>query len=242
MSPLLEVRGLQAGYGRLAVLHGVSLEVHEREIVAVLGPNGAGKSTLLRAITGFDATVTAGEIVFDGRAIAGAGPEVLVRAGLVHVPEGRQLFSELSVDDNLRLGAIVKPRASLERKLNEAYERFPALAGRRSATAFSLSGGEQQMLAIARALMAEPRLLLMDEPSTGLAPQIAASIFETISELRAAGTSIVLVEQNAFQALARADRAYVLENGEIALQGSAADLAQDERVQSVYLGGAIESA
>jgi branched-chain amino acid transport system ATP-binding protein len=236
---LLSVRNLFAGYGSLAVLRDISLWVGAGELVAVLGPNGAGKSTLLRAISRVEATVTAGEMRFGGSDLARLGPEAVVRAGLVQVPEGRELFSELSVDDNLRLGGFVRPAAEREARAAEMYERFPALAGRRTATAFSLSGGEQQMLAIARALMARPKLLLLDEPSTGLAPQIVTRIFEIVAALRAAGTAVLLVEQNAHLALQHADRAYVVENGSIALQGTGAALARDERVRAIYLGGTV---
>jgi branched-chain amino acid transport system ATP-binding protein len=238
-APLLSVRELCAGYDGLAVLHDVSLEVAQGELVAVLGPNGAGKSTLLRAISRVEATVTAGTLAFAGADLLPARPEAVVRAGLVHVPEGRELFSELSVDDNLRLGGFVRPAAECRTRAAEMYERFPALAARRSATAFSLSGGEQQMLAIARALMAAPKLLLLDEPSTGLAPQIVTRIFEIVAALRAGGTAVLLVEQNASLALRYADRAYVVENGAVALQGTGADLARDERVRAIYLGGTV---
>jgi branched-chain amino acid transport system ATP-binding protein len=236
---LLDVRGASAGYGRLAVLHDVSIAVAAGELVAVLGPNGAGKSTLLRAISGFDATLSSGSIWFDGRDLARLGPETIARAGLSHVPEGRQLFSELSVDDNLRLGAFARPRAELAASIAEAYARFPALAPLKERKAFALSGGEQQMLAIGRALMARPKLLLLDEPSTGLAPQIVEQIFAIVAELKRAGTAVLLVEQNAFLTLKHADRAYVLENGAVALQGSAAELAQDARIAAIYLGGAV---
>jgi branched-chain amino acid transport system ATP-binding protein len=234
---LLHVRELYAGYGSLPVLRGVNLTVGAGELVAVLGPNGAGKSTLLRAISRFDATITAGSVTFDGRDLAGVAPQALIRAGLAHVPEGRQLFTEMSVDDNVRLGAYTRRDATLEARTAEMYARFPSLAARKSASAFSLSGGEQQMLALARALIAQPKLLLLDEPSTGLAPQIVETIFGIIAELRAGGTAILLVEQNAYLTLKHADRAYVLESGVIALEGSAADLARDPRVQAIYLGG-----
>ncbi|MFY9779848.1 MAG: ABC transporter ATP-binding protein [Candidatus Baltobacteraceae bacterium] len=236
---LLSVRTLCAGYGGLAVLRDISLEVREGELVAVLGPNGAGKSTLLRAISRVEATIASGTLTFEGRDLKRLGPEAVVRAGLVQVPEGRELFSELTVDDNLRLGGFVRPAAERDARAAELYERFPALAARRSATAFSLSGGEQQMLAIARALMARPKLLLLDEPSTGLAPQIVTRIFEIVADLRAGGTAVLLVEQNAHLALQYADRAYVVENGSVALQGTGAALAQDERVRTIYLGGAV---
>ena len=242
MAALLELRGVHAGYGRLAVLHGVSIDVEAGELVAVLGPNGAGKSTLLRTISRFEATLSAGSVRFDGRDLAARTPEAIVRDGLLHVPEGRQLFAGLSVDDNLRLGGYTRPRAGLEQAVADTYARFPMLAERRSQEAFSLSGGEQQMLAIARALIARPRLLMLDEPSTGLAPQIVEGIFELVRDLKRAGTAVLLVEQNAYLTLKNADRAYVLENGSIALAGSAAELARDERVQAIYLGGAADEA
>jgi branched-chain amino acid transport system ATP-binding protein len=238
--PLLDVRDLYAGYGKLAVLRGVSLTVTAGELVAVLGPNGAGKSTLLRAISRFDASITAGSVRFAGRDLATVPAQSLVRAGLAHVPEGRQLFTEMTVDDNIRLGAYVTRDDSLEARVDDMYARFPALAERKSAVAFSLSGGEQQMLALARALIARPRLLMLDEPSTGLAPQIVETIFTIVGELRAAGTAILLVEQNAYLTLAHADRAYVLESGVIALSGTAKALAGDPRVQAIYLGGSTD--
>jgi branched-chain amino acid transport system ATP-binding protein len=234
---LLEIETLHAGYGNLAVLHGLSLRVDAGELVAVLGPNGAGKSTLLRAISNFEATVTSGTVRFDGMHINGRKTEAIARAGLQHVPEGRQLFTELSVDDNLRLGGYARERERRERDVAAMYERFPALAKRKEAIAFSLSGGEQQMLAIARALMAGPKLLMLDEPSTGLAPQVVTDIFAIVADLRAAGTAVLLVEQNAFLTLSYADRAYVLENGAVALEGPSAALARDPRVQAIYLGG-----
>lgn len=237
--PLLAVRSLRAGYGALEVLRGISLDVFPGELVAVLGPNGAGKSTLLRAISRFEAQVSGGSISFEGRDLSTVAPERIVAAGLSQVPEGRQLFSELSVEDNIRLGAYGRPRRTIDADCGAMYERFPALRERRNATAFSLSGGEQQMLAIARALMARPKLLVLDEPSTGLAPQIVAKIFAILAELRRAGTAILLVEQNAYLTLEHADRAYVLESGQIALEGPARRLAQDERVQAIYLGGTV---
>jgi len=237
-SPLLDVIDLHAGYGELSVLRGLNVRVAAGELVAVLGPNGAGKSTLLRAISRFEACVTAGSICFDGRDLAALRPSQMVANGLAHVPEGRQLFSAMSVEDNLRLGAFTRWRENLAPDLDEIYARFPGLAARRRSTAFTLSGGEQQMLAIARALMAKPKLLMLDEPSNGLAPQVIETIFRLVGELSASGTAILLVEQNAYQALKHAARAYVLENGAIVLAGTAAELAGDERVQAIYLGGA----
>jgi branched-chain amino acid transport system ATP-binding protein len=234
---LLEVRGLSAGYGALDVLRGIDLEVGAGELVAVLGANGAGKSTLLRAISRYDVDVRSGSIVFDGADALRLSTERLVRRGALQVPEGRQLFTELSVDDNLRLGAYVTDRRALPAELDAVYARFPQLAARRTQTAFSLSGGEQQMLAIGRALMAKPKLLMLDEPSTGLAPQIVEQIFAIVAELTRAGVAVLLVEQNAYLTLRHADRAYVLEHGAIALHDTAARLAADERVQAIYLGG-----
>jgi branched-chain amino acid transport system ATP-binding protein len=239
---LLEVRDLHAGYGALDVLRGVSLEVAAGELVAVLGANGAGKSTLLRTISRYDTNVRSGSIVFDGNDLLRASTERVVRLGCLQVPEGRQLFTELSVDDNIRLGAYATSRRTLAADVDAVYARFPRLAERRAQLAFSLSGGEQQMLAIGRALMAKPKLLMLDEPSTGLAPQIVAQIFDIIGDLKAAGTAILLVEQNAFLTLRAADRAYIMENGAIALAGPARELANDERVRAIYLGGTVDEA
>ena len=242
LSERLVVQNLDAGYGRLHVLRGVSLAVGAGEFVAVLGANGAGKTTLLRAISQIgNARVTGGTITFDGRSIAALAPDEIVRRGLLHVPEGRRLFTELSVDDNLRLGGYLRPRAEIEASVGEVYERFPALAARKRAVAFGLSGGEQQMLAIGRALVAKPSLLMLDEPSTGLAPRLVESIFAIIAALRAEGTSILLVEQNARLTLRYADRAHVFEHGEVALSGAAATLAADPRVQAIYLGAHVDS-
>jgi branched-chain amino acid transport system ATP-binding protein len=236
---LLSVRDVHAGYGALDVLRGVSLDVDRGELVAVLGPNGAGKSTLLRAISRMEADVRSGTIVFDGHDLVRASTIAGVRNGCLHVPEGRQLFTELSVDDNLRLGAYTVDRATLDADVAAVYARFPALAQRKAQTAFALSGGEQQMLAIGRALMARPKLLMLDEPSTGLAPQIVAQIFDILADLKRAGTALLVVEQNAYLTLQHADRAYVLEGGAIALSGTASDLAADPRVRAIYLGGSV---
>ena len=230
------VSDLDAGYGRLQILRRVSLSVAAGEFVAVLGANGAGKTTLLRAISHSEARATGGSIVFDGVDITALPAETIVSRGLLHVPEGRRLFTELTVDDNLRLGGFLRPKPEVEASVRDVYARFPALAARRQATAFGLSGGEQQMLAIGRALVAKPSLLMLDEPSTGLAPRVVESIFELIASLRGAGTSILLVEQNARLTLRYVDRAYVLEHGSVSLSGSAAELAADPRIQSIYLG------
>ena len=237
---LLEIRDLHAGYGELEVLRGIDLTVEAGEMVAVLGPNGAGKSTLLRTISRIETNVRS--IAFDGHDLLRASTVQGVRYGCLHVPEGRQLFTELSVDDNIRLGAFTVDRKNIDADVAAIYERFPALAERKSQTAFSLSGGEQQMLAIGRALMAKPRMLMLDEPSTGLAPQIVAQIFSILADLKRGGTAILIVEQNAYLTLQHADRAYVLENGEIALHGTAAELTADERVRAIYLGGSTDEA
>ncbi|HEX3550154.1 MAG TPA: ABC transporter ATP-binding protein [Candidatus Elarobacter sp.] len=233
---LLEVRALRASYGALEVLRGVDLDVRAGELVAVLGPNGAGKSTLLRAISRFGPSLRGGTIVFDGVDLRGVRTETTARLGALQVPEGRRLFARMSVDDNLRLGAFTA-RRTLATELRAIYERFPALAARRTQAAATLSGGEQQMLAIGRALMARPKLLMLDEPSTGLAPQIVESVFGLARDLSREGAALLVVEQNAYAALKHADRAYVLEGGTIALSGTAAELRADPRVQAIYLGG-----
>jgi branched-chain amino acid transport system ATP-binding protein len=239
MTERLVVRNLDAGYGRLQILRGVSIDVAAGEFVAVLGANGAGKTTLLRAISRSEARTMKGSVVFDGRDIGALSTEAIVRCGLLHVPEGRRLFTELTVDDNLRLGGFLRTKQQVESAVAEVYERFPALAARQRAIAFGLSGGEQQMLAIGRALVAKPSLLMLDEPSTGLAPRVVESIFAIIASLRAEGTSILLVEQNARLTLRYADRAYVLEHGSVSLSGTAAELAADPRVQAIYLGANV---
>ena len=236
MTALLEIRGLRAGYGAIEVLRGVDLDVHAGELVAVLGPNGAGKSTLLRTISRYGTALRGGTIVFDGTDLGRATTERTVRLGCLQVPEGRQLFGRMSVDDNLRLGAFAR-RAGLAAELSAVYDRFPPLASRRNQLAYALSGGEQQMLAIGRALMARPKLLMLDEPSTGLAPQVVEQLFAIAGELARSGTALLIVEQNAYLTLRHADRAYVLEGGRVALAGTASELMRDERVQAIYLGG-----
>ena len=234
-APLLAVAGLHAGYGRVSVLHGVSLTVPAGRIVAIVGPNGAGKTTLMGAVMGL--LPRRGTVHFAG---APAGPtEAMVAAGAVLVPETRALFTDMSVADNLLLGAWPRRRAGRtdrEAALGEVFALFPRLAERRRQRAATLSGGERQMLALGRALMARPRLLLLDEPSLGLAPRIVADIFRVLERLRAQGLAILLVEQNARAALAVADHAYVLELGAVVLHGEAAALAADARVAATYLG------
>jgi branched-chain amino acid transport system ATP-binding protein len=236
MSPLLEVDKLVAGYGLMTVLNGVSLQVERGATVAVVGGNGAGKTTLIRAIGGVIAP-RAGRIRFDGRDITGWSSDAVCELGLAQVPEGRQLFPSLSVEDNLRLGAILKrARPHSAKSLASVYELFPKLAERRRQLAGTLSGGEQQMLAIGRALMARPILIMLDEPSLGLAPVMVELMFDTVARLAAEGMSLVLVEQNVAESLQVCSRAYVLENGEVAMSGPSASLLADDRVRQAYLG------
>ena len=233
--PLLELRGVAARYEGLQALRGIDLSVDEGEIVAVLGANGAGKTTTLRAIS---ATVkTTGDLVFAGRRLP-RRPEAVARAGIAHVPEGRGTFAELSVDENLRVGAHVRrDRAGVKADYERVLERFPILAERRGQAAGTLSGGEQQQLALARALMQQPRLLLLDEPSLGLAPRVVAEFFAVVGELNEQeGLSVLVVEQNASLALAASARAYVLEVGRVAVAGPSAELQRHESVRRSYLG------
>lgn len=232
---LLEIEGLDSHYGRIQALREVALEVAEGELVALVGANGAGKTTLLRTISGVH-SASAGSVRFDGRDITRAAPDRRVRLGIAQVPEGREVFGPLSVEDNLRLGGYTRARGEAAATLDEVYARFPALAERRSQPSGTLSGGQQQMLAIGRALMARPRLLLLDEPSMGLAPLLVEEIFATIRRLKRGGTTIFLVEQNAYATLAIADRGYVVETGSIVLAGTGAALLENERVKAAYLG------
>ena len=234
---MLELRGVNVFYGAVQALREVSLRVDEGEIVTLIGANGAGKSTTLMAISGI-VPPRRGEILFAGRPIHGLAPDRIVRLGLCQVPEGRRIFPELTVAENLDMGAFFRrDRQGIERDREELYELFPILHQRRLQPGGNLSGGEQQMLAISRALMARPRLLLLDEPSMGLAPLITRQIFEIIKTInRERNTTVFLVEQNANLALQTADRGYVLENGRIVLQGRAEALLNDENVQKAYLG------
>jgi branched-chain amino acid transport system ATP-binding protein len=237
-APLLEVRELVVRYGKVAAVRGVSVRVEEGRIATVIGPNGAGKTTLLAAVAGL-LPAAGGEVLLDGRSIAGAPVEENAARGLALVPETRELFTGLSVEDNLILGAFPLPRRGRRERgalLAEVYGIFPRLSERRTQRAGTLSGGERQMLALGRALMSRPRLLLLDEPSLGLAPLVVREIFQVISRLRERGVSILLVEQNARAALQIADEGFVLETGEVTLAGRAADLAGDPRVVETYLG------
>jgi branched-chain amino acid transport system ATP-binding protein len=236
---LLVVEGLRVGYGKVEVLHGIDLTVAPGEIVALLGSNGAGKTTTLRALSGLE-PVRGGNVALGGESLNGVKAHRITALGLAHVPERRRLFAPLTVEENLRLGGylIRDQAAELKRRMEAMYALFPRLAERRLQLAGTLSGGEQQMVAIARALMLQPRLLVLDEPSMGLAPLIVRSIFGIVKRLRDEGMAVLLVEQNARQTLRIADRAYVLESGSILIHGAAADLALDPRVQAAYLGGA----
>jgi branched-chain amino acid transport system ATP-binding protein len=234
---ILDVRDLAVAYGPVRAVRGVSFQVPRGAIVALLGANGAGKSSTLAAISGL-VRPQAGEVLLDGFAITRAPTHVIVRRGVVHVPEGRAILASMSVEENLRLGAYWRGNdPAIRADLESMCRRFPILGERRLAAAGTLSGGEQQMLGIARGLMARPRLLLLDEPSLGLAPLLVRQIFELITELRRGGLSILLVEQNARQGLAIAQYAYVIERGRVVLAGEARELAADPRVQAAYLGG-----
>jgi branched-chain amino acid transport system ATP-binding protein len=232
---VFSVEQVRSSYGRIEALHGVSIEVARGEIVTLLGANGAGKTTLIRAISGVQ-PISAGQIRFDDRPLEGVSAHARVALGIAQVPEGRQVFAPLSVEDNLRLGAWPRRNARLDAELASVYELFPVLASRRRISAGMLSGGEQQMLAIGRALMAKPRLLLLDEPSMGLAPILVEQILDVVRGLKEAGLTVLLVEQNARAALAIADRGYVIETGRIATSGSSDELLADARVQAAYLG------
>ena len=233
---LLRLDGLEAGYGDLTAIRGVSLEVHAGEIVALIGSNGAGKTTTLRAVSGL-IPLRRGAIELDGRRLAGLTPAAIVAGGVAHVPEGRQLFPTMTVLENLELGARTpESRARRAETLGRVYALFPRLAERRRQLAGTLSGGEQQMTAIGRALMARPRLLMLDEPSLGLAPVVLAAIFQNLAAINRDGVTILLVEQNVLRALRLSHRAYVIENGAIAFAGPSAALLADERIKRAYLG------
>ncbi len=232
---LLEIEGLTSHYGRIQALKGIDLEIAEGELVALVGTNGAGKTTLLRAISGVQ-PVSGGAIRFAGADITRLDPSRRVRLGIAQVPEGRQVFGPLPVEDNLRLGAYTRGASKASEDLDSIYAMFPALKERRDRPAGTLSGGEQQMLAIGRALMARPRLLLLDEPSMGLAPLLVEQIFATIRDLKESGTTIFLVEQNAQGALTIADRGYVIETGTIVLSDRGQALLANDRVRQAYLG------
>ena len=234
---MLKIENLHVSYGPIRALKGISLEVKEGEIVTLIGSNGAGKSTTLSAITGLVKSQS-GSITFRDENITNMSPYKIVQRGVSLSPEGREVFPALTVEENLRLGAYTrKDKGAIDAAFDRVYELFPRLKERISQTAGTLSGGEQQMLAIGRALMSEPKLLLLDEPSMGLAPNLVLMIFDLIESINKQGTTILLIEQNANMALSIANRAYVLETGNIAIEGAAADLAKDPRVKNAYLGG-----
>ncbi len=235
-APLLSLQDVSLHYGQAAALRRVSLRVEAGEIVALLGPNGAGKTSTLRAISGL-VPVSGGSIMFDGQGLSNLSAAKIVQRGISHVPEGRRVFPRLSVRDNLDLGGYHLSRSALAKDIERMFSMFPVLRERADQQASTLSGGEQQMLAIARALMAGPKLLLLDEPSLGLAPIIVQSLFRQLKEILAGGVTILLVEQNARLALETADRAYVIERGEIVCGGTAREVAGDDRVFTAYLGG-----
>jgi len=232
---MLEVRDLVAGYGGVPILRGLSLDVAPGEITAVLGANGVGKTTLNRAISGL-VRANSGSIIFDGVRIDALSPAAIVAAGLIHVPEGRKIFPNLSVRENLELGSYRRARPNRAANLERAFDIFPRLRQRQRQFAGTLSGGEQQMLAIGRGLMAEPRLIIMDEPSLGLSPLLVDEMFALIARIAAEGLAVMLVEQNVVQSLDLAARAYVLENGAIAMSGTAATLKHDPQLMKTYLG------
>lgn len=240
--PLLSLDGLTVRYGEIEALHGLSLSVEAGEVVTLLGANGAGKSTTLRAISGLLKPV-AGDIAFDGKSIAGLAPEAVVRLGVAHVPEGRRIFPGLSARENIMLGASNRGRiakAALVSESDQMFDLFPDIRPFADALGWTLSGGQQQMVAVARGLMARPRLLLLDEPSLGLAPVIVQKVFAIIGEIRRRGTTVLLVEQNARMALSIADRGYVLETGRLAVSGKPGELWSNDEVRAAYLGGRID--
>ncbi|HZO40135.1 MAG TPA: ABC transporter ATP-binding protein [Methylomirabilota bacterium] len=234
---MLRLEDVHAGYGPITALRGLHLSVAPGELVCLIGANGAGKSSTLRAISGLLAP-SQGRIVFDGRQIQGEAPSGILRSGIAHCPEGRRVFPHMTVEENLAMGAYVRTdRSAIAADMAEVGRHFPILLERRRQMAGTLSGGEQQMLAIARALMARPRLILFDEPSLGLAPTIVEMTFSIIADIRRRGTTVLMVEQNAYAALRMADRAYVMETGRIVLEGRARDLLDDDHVRRAYLGG-----
>jgi ABC-type branched-subunit amino acid transport system ATPase component len=235
--PLLRVQGIDASYGKVQILHDVSMVVHPAEVVSIIGPNGAGKSTVLKSIIGI-LKPTAGEILLDGGSLVGLRPDQVVRQGIAVVPQGRIVFKEMTVLENLEMGAYSLPaKARVRPLMDQVFALFPRLGERPRQIAGTMSGGEQQMLAMGRAMMSEPRMVLMDEPSLGLAPLFVEQVFERIGELKASGMTLLLVEQNAVKSLSISDRAYVLELGRNRFTGSGAALLADDRVRKLYLGG-----
>lgn len=233
---MLEVKDLQVYYGMIQAIKGISFEVNQGEVIALIGANGAGKTTTLHTVTGL-ISPKSGQVLFEGKDITKTPAHKIVSMGMAHVPEGRRVFAELSVYENLRMGAYTrKDKAEIEETLKSAYKRFPRLQERKNQMAGTLSGGEQQMLAMGRALMSKPRIILMDEPSMGLSPIMVNEIFDIIRAVSESGTTVLLVEQNAKKALSIADRAYVLETGKIVLSGDAKELLEDDSIKKAYLG------
>lgn len=233
---MLEIKDLEVCYGVIRAIKGVSFEVNQGEVIALIGANGAGKTTILHTITGL-IPAKSGSILFEGKELTKTPAHKIVSMGMAHVPEGRRVFAQLSVLENLKLGAYTrKDKAEITKSLEMVYERFPRLEERKNQVAGTLSGGEQQMLAMGRALMSNPRIILMDEPSMGLSPLLVSEIFDIIKVISEGGTTVLLVEQNAKKALSIADRAYVLETGNITLSGKASDLIHDDSVKKAYLG------
>jgi branched-chain amino acid transport system ATP-binding protein len=234
---MLKIEDINVYYGNIHALKGVSLDINEGEIVTLIGANGAGKSTLLKTISGLLKPKT-GNILFEGQSISGKVAQSIVKQGLSHVPEGRRVFANMSVEENLELGAYLrKDKQGIKEDFEKVYTLLPRLLERRKQLSGTLSGGEQQMLAMGRALMARPKLLLLDEPSMGLAPLLVKTIFQIIEEINKSGTTILLVEQNANMALSIADRAYVIETGKIVISGSSEELNQSDQIRMAYLGG-----
>ena len=233
---MLEVKDLDVYYGMIQAIKGVSFHVDQGEVIALIGANGAGKTTILHTVTGL-LSPKKGSVVFEGQEVTKIPAHKIVSLGMAHVPEGRRVFAELSVYENLKMGAYTrKDKSEIEENLQKIYERFPRLKERKNQMAGTLSGGEQQMLAMGRALMSQPKIILMDEPSMGLSPILVNEIFDIIQEVSKSGTTVLLVEQNAKKALSIADRAYVLETGRIALEGRAEDLLRDDSIKKAYLG------
>ena len=233
---MLEVKDLQVYYGMIQAIKGISFEVNQGEVIALIGANGAGKTTTLHTVTGL-ISPKSGQVLFEGKDITKTPAHKIVSMGMAHVPEGRRVFAELSVYENLRMGAYTrKDKAEIEETLKSVYKRFPRLRERKNQVAGTLSGGEQQMLAMGRALMSKPRIILMDEPSMGLSPIMVNEIFDIIRAVSESGTTVLLVEQNAKKALSIADRAYVLETGKIVLSGDAKELLEDDSIKKAYLG------
>ena len=235
VNTLLKVTGLKVAYGGIQAVKGVSFEVHEGELVSLIGANGAGKTTTLKAITGIQPSA-GGDIEYCGKSIKGQGPWDLVKQGLVMVPEGRGTFTRMTITENLQMGAFVRKDNNIEADIDKVFAIFPRLKERRNQLAGTMSGGEQQMLAMGRALMAQPKVLLLDEPSMGLSPIMVDKIFEVVSDIHSRGTTVLLVEQNASRALQLASRGYVMDSGEVTMSGDAKQLLNDPKVRAAYLG------